>query len=142
MAADVLHFGLPPVRFPLVLGRPCNSSLLDLVFIQRMGDDDGLDLAPGFPAQLSHLDASRVRLSVGIEQRLRSAQCGCAKNPGSGTDITLLCENWHWDGLRTFRPQGHPGGPGRLRYWLVRLSRVDCRVITPRAGTTQVYLLL
>ena len=50
MAADVLHFRLPPVRFPLVLGRPRNYFLLDLVFIQLMGDGDGLDRAPGSPA--------------------------------------------------------------------------------------------
>ena len=40
---------------------------------------------------------------MGVEQRLRSAQRGCAGSSGSGTDITLLCENW--GGLRTFRPQ-------------------------------------
>ena len=103
MAADVLHFRLPPVRFPLVNGRPRNSFFLDLVFIQLMGDCDGLDRAPGFPARLNHLDAFRVCLAVGVEQRLRSAQRGCAGNSGSGTDITLLCENW--GGLRIFRPQ-------------------------------------
>jgi hypothetical protein len=90
MAADVLHFGLPPVRFPLVLGRPRNSFLLDLVFIQLMGDGDGLDRAPGFPARLSHLDTFRVWLAVGDEQRLRSAQRGCAINSGTWTNITLF----------------------------------------------------
>ena len=69
MATDVLHFGLPPVRLSLVLGRPRNSFLLDLVSIQLMGDGDGLDRAPGFPARLSHLDTFRVWLAVGVYAR-------------------------------------------------------------------------
>ena len=108
MAADVLHFGLPPVRFHLVLGRPRNSFILDLVLIQRMGDGNGHDRAPGFPARLGQ-SGLRWALSTVYARHSVAAREAWARRRIS----RYLCENW--DGLRIFRPRGHASGPGRLR---------------------------